>query len=31
MAVRGQNSDKSANAPQNDKLGIILWCGITSA
>ena len=31
MAVRGQNRDKSVNAPPNDELGISLWCGITSA
>ena len=31
MAVRGQNRDKSANAPPNDKLGISLWSGNTSA
>ena len=31
IAVRGQNRDKSANAPPNDDLGINLWCGITGA
>ncbi len=30
MAVRGQNRDKSVNAPPNDEPGISLWCGITS-
>jgi len=31
MVVRGQNRDKSVNAPPKDILGINLWCGITSA